>query len=443
MKFYNRERELGELRKIKRQTASSARMTVITGRRRVGKTSLALEFAQSHKYLYLFVAKKSEPLLCAEYLEDIQRQFEVPVVGEIKAFRDVFRFLLELSKKERFTLIVDEFQEFHNVNPAVYSEIQHLWDVNKAKCKLNLICIGSVYLLMHRIFEEKREPLFGRADRILFLEPFPIRTIQEVLTDHEVRGVKALFDCYVLTGGMPKYLDLLVANSALKLNGMLDFLLQADSPFINEGRNLLIEEFGKDYGTYFSILELISRGKTARAEMQSLLDADVGGYLDRLENSFGLISKHKPVNARPNSRLQKYRIVDNFLSFWFRFIHRNRSAVETGSFGYVRQVIERDYATYCGLLLEKCFQELFAETGKYNRVGSYWERGNQNEIDLVAINDMKKTITLADIKLSRSRLSIEGLKYRAEGLLASYPRYRPEWRGLSIDNLADYVAGTG
>jgi len=439
MKFYDRERELAELGKVERQTSGSARMTVLTGRRRVGKTSLALEFARSRRHLYLFVSKKSEPLLCAEYLEDIQRQFDVPVVGEIKTFRDIFRLLLEISKKTPFTLIVDEFQEFLQVNPAVYSEIQHLWDVNKDKCRLNLICIGSVYSLMHRIFEEKKEPLFGRADRILALKPFPIRTIHEVLADHGVTGMKSLFDCYVLTGGLPKYLDQLVANSALSFDRMMDFVLQADSPLLNEGRNLLIEEFGKDYGTYFSILELISLGKTARMEMQSILESDIGGYLDRLESTFGIISRHKPIDAKPNSRLQKYRITDNFLSFWFRFIYRNRSAVETGNFAYVRDVIQRDYPVHCGRLLEKCFHELLAETGNYNRIGSYWERGNQNEIDLVALNDMKKTITIADIKLNKSKLSVEGLKRRAQGLIASYPRHSPEWLGLSVENIADFL----
>lgn len=439
MRFYDRERELAELIKVERQTVDSARMTVVTGRRRVGKTSLALEFAQSRRHLYLFVSKKSEPLLCAEYLESIRQQFDTPIIGEIKSFRDIFHALLELSKKEPFTLIMDEFQEFLQINPAVYSEIQHLWDVNKGKCHLNLICIGSVYSLMHRIFEEKNEPLFGRADRVLRLQPFPVRTMHEILSDHGIKGMKALFDSYVLTGGMPKYLELLSANSALSLDNMLDFILQTDSPFINEGRNLLIEEFGRDYGTYFSILELISVGKTARMEIQSILEADVGGHLERLENTFGLISKHKPIDAKPNSRLQKYRIIDNFLLFWFRFIYRNRSAVETGNFAYVRQIIERDYPTYCGLLLEKCFRELFAETGKYNRLGNYWERGNQNEIDLVAVSDLTKTITLADIKLNKSKLSISGLRQRALGLLTSYPRHHPEWLGLSVDSIADYL----
>ena len=435
MKFYDRKREMSELCKIQRQTDDSARMTVITGRRRIGKTSLALEFAGSHKHIYLFVSKKSESLLCAEYVNDIQREFDIPVIGTINTFKDIFMLLIEISKKEPFTLILDEFQEFYSINSAVYSEIQHLWDINKAGCHLNLICIGSVYTLMHRVFEEKKEPLFGRADRIMFLQPFSLSTIKHILGDHGISEPKALLDCYVITGGMPKYLDLLVANSALGLNNMLNFILQVDSPFINEGRNLLIEEFGRDYGTYFSILELIARGKTARSEMQSIMSSDIGGYLDRLENHFGLITKHKPINAKPNARFQKYRILDNFLSFWFRFIHHNRSAIETGNFGYIREVIDRDYSIHCGVLLEKCFQELFAETGKYNRVGSYWERGNKNEIDLVAINDMKKTIVIADIKLNKKKLNIGELKQRAENLIRSYPNYSVEWLELSVEQL--------
>jgi AAA+ ATPase superfamily predicted ATPase len=441
MKFYNRERELAELQKLYKQTASQARMTVITGRRRVGKTSLALEFIKDHKYLYLFIAKKPEPLLCKEFLEDIRKSFQVPVVGEIKTFKEIFLLLIELSKKERFTVILDEFQEFYNINPSVYSEIQHLWDINKATCKLNLICIGSVYSLMHKIFEEKKEPLFGRADRNLFLKPFPIRTIKEVMDDNggSAKGMKSLFDVYVLTGGLPKYLELLTTNSALTFGDMMDFVLQADSPFINEGKNLLIEEFGKEYGTYFSILELISLGKTARSEIESLLEVDIGGYLDRLENDFGLITKHKPINAKPNSRTQKYKIKDNFLNFWFRFIYRNRSAIETGNFQYVRDIINRDYDAYCGVLLERCFHELLADTGKFNQVGSYWERGNVNEIDLVAINDMKKTIVIADIKLNKSKLNIGAVKNKAKELLESYPGYEVQWLGLSLENIADYL----
>ena len=174
MKFYDRQSELEELALLYRQASKAARMTVLTGRRRVGKTILALESAREQSCLYLFVSRKSEALLCAEYLDEIKRRFPVPVIGDIRTFKDVFALLVEVCRTQRLTVIIDEFQEFLSVNPAVYSEIQNLWDLNKASCKMNLILIGSVYSLMHRIFQDNKEPLFGRADRFMILKSFGI-----------------------------------------------------------------------------------------------------------------------------------------------------------------------------------------------------------------------------------------------------------------------------
>ena len=56
-----------------------------------------------------------------EYLEEIKKKFEVPIIGDIRTFKDIFAMLMEISRKQRFTLIVDEFQEFYNINPAIYS----------------------------------------------------------------------------------------------------------------------------------------------------------------------------------------------------------------------------------------------------------------------------------------------------------------------------------
>lgn len=439
MKFYNREQELRVLAELYRQAAVVARMTVITGRRRVGKTMLALEFAKAHKFIYLFVSKKAEHLLCNEYVEEIKKHFDLPVLGDIKRFSDVFTLLLELSKKERFTLIIDEFQEFYAINPSVYSDVQRLWDLNKSGSRMNLIFIGSVYSLMHKIFEESKEPLFGRADRILLLKPFSIRDIHAVLKDHGEDAARSLFDAYLFTGGMPKYLDILASNSALSRESMLDFMLAENSPFISEGKNLLIEEFGKEYGTYFSILELIASGKTARTEIESILEIQAGAYLARLENDYVIISRQKPIDAKPGSRLLKYTIIDNFLNFWFRFVFRNRSAAETGNFTYIKEIVARDYSTFAGRMLEKFYRELFAESGRYNRIGSYWEKGNRNEIDLVAVNDLQKEIVLAEIKLDKSRIRLTELRRKAQGLLASYPGYRAEWLGLGLEDAGKYL----
>ena len=434
MKFYNRETELAELATLYEQAESAGRMTVLTGRRRVGKTLLALESAKGHKHLYLFISRKAEALLCQEYVEEIRRSFALPIIGEIRHFKDIFTLLIELSRTERFTLIIDEFQEFFSINPAVYSELQGIWDRNKATCKLNIICIGSVHSLMHRIFQDEKEPLFGRADRIMFLKPFTIKSIYAVNRDYGYPDPQTLFDAYAVTGGLPKYLEMLAENKAIPKQQMMDFMFRQYSPFLNEGKSLLIEEFGKEYGTYFSILELIATGKTARSEIESILEIHTGAYLAKLAGEYALIDLHKPINAKPGGRLQKYYIRDNFLNFWFRFIYRNLSAVETGNYAYIREIVERDYATWAGRILERFFHELFAESTQYNRIGSYWERGNKNEIDLVAVNDLKKQLVIAEIKFNKNRINLAELEKKAQNLCMGYEGYQVEYRALCIED---------
>ena len=122
MKFYSREKELSTLEKQYEQTDLSSIMTVITGRRRVGKTLLSLQYTKNKKHIYFFISKKNEVLLCEEFIESIKEKFNIPVLGEIKDFRKVFQLIMEIGKQEKIVVIIDEFQEFYNINPSVYSE---------------------------------------------------------------------------------------------------------------------------------------------------------------------------------------------------------------------------------------------------------------------------------------------------------------------------------
>lgn len=441
MKFYNRETELTLLNQLDTESSTSGVMTVLTGRRRVGKTVLALHHTQHKRFLYLFVSKKEEHLLCQEFLEEIRKIFEhVPIIGDIRNFKDIFSLLLQIAKNEHYILIFDEFQEFFQINPSVYSDMQRLWDLNKDFVKLHVIFIGSVYSLMHKIFEDEKEPLFGRADRILNIKSFSIKTAKKILEDNNMYNTESLFHFFVLTGYLPKYINIFIKAKVKTLEDMLDLILQNNSLFLNEGKNLLITEFGRDYLTYFSILELISLGKTARSDIESNLKKDVGGYLQRLEVDYGVIARHRSVQAKPNAKNQKYKIIDNFLNFWFRFIYRYQTAVEIENFQYIKKIIKRDFSTYCGPILERFFQTLLKETNQFNQIGSYWEKDNRNEIDVVAINDLEKKIMVAETKLNKSKIRINELKERAKSLLQLYPDYHPMFIALSIndaENLLD------
>lgn len=209
MKFYAREKEPDLLFKQYNQLDNSAKMTVLTGRRRIGKTSLATRFAQNKKHIYLFISKKSESLLCEEFLETIKNELNYPVIGKITKFKDIFKLLLEIAKTEKIIIIIDEFQEFYNINPSVYSDLQNLWDNYKFVSKMQVIFIGSIYSLMHKIFQDSKEPLFGRADRVMYLKAFTPKTIKEILVDNHRYTTDNLFILFLITGGVPRYLEIL------------------------------------------------------------------------------------------------------------------------------------------------------------------------------------------------------------------------------------------
>jgi AAA+ ATPase superfamily predicted ATPase len=439
MKFYDREAELNELRAVRRQTTGGSRMVVLTGRRRVGKTALAMELVHGQRFLYLFVAKKSEPLLCAEWVREVRAAFPDAALGEVQTFSELFAHLLLLARSRRFTLIIDEFQEFLHVNSSVYSDVQRLWDRERGRTHMTLLLIGSVYSLMHRIFENAHEPLFGRADRILALRPLPVAVLRDILRDHRCFTAEALFALYAVTGGMPRYVELLAENAALRPTEVFSFILRPHSPFLDEGRNLLVEEFGRDHGTYFSILELIAAGRTGRGELESVLQVNVGGYLDRLEKDYGLVNRVRPIAAERGARYQKYSLSDHFLRFWFRFIHRHWSLVQMGNFDHLRVLLDRDWPTYSGVVLEHLFRDLAAASGRYARVGAWWERGNRNEIDLVAVDDERKRLLLGEVKRSRARVDLAALEAKAHRLLPRFPGYEPEYVGLSLADIARFL----
>jgi AAA+ ATPase superfamily predicted ATPase len=288
---------------------------------------------------------------------------------------------------------------------------------------------------MYKIFENSKEPLFGRATNMIRLQPFTVKTLREIYQDNTRKySPEDLLSFYMYTGGVAKYVELFVQEKAFTKEGMLNVMLSPNSYFLEEGKNALIEEFGKEYGTYFSILSLIASSKTSRPEIESILEREVGGYLDRLENVYNIIEKVKPIFAKDGGRLVKYFIKDNFLNFWFRYFYKQRAAIEIGNFAYVQSIIENEFSVYAGTLLERYFLNEF-KTQNFNQVGRYWERGNQNEIDIVAVNDMEKRMVIVEVKMNPKKINLELLKRKAEKLVAQRPDYSVEYKGLSLEDI--------
>ena len=180
---------------------------------------------------------------------------------------------------------------------------------------------------------------------------------------------------------------------------------------------------------------MIASAKTSRSDIESVLEKDIGGYLERLEKDYQIIRSIRPLLSNPNGRVQKYLIEDNFLGFWFRFIYKYRSAIEIGNYPYVRSIVERDFNTFSGLYLEKYFRAKIAISGKFSQLGQYWEKRNQNEIDIVAINDLEKKVLIGEVKLNKNKISLDQLKFKSTGLMNKLDGYEVTYAGFSPEDM--------
>ncbi|MBQ6432502.1 MAG: ATP-binding protein [Bacteroidaceae bacterium] len=421
MRFYDRESEQELLRDVLQQSKREARMTVVMGRRRIGKTELSLRCGDE-TVLYFFVGKKAEALLCQDFIDEITSKLGAPVLGQASRFSEVFRFILQLSETRAFTLIIDEFQNFQKVNPTVFSDMQRDWDLKKRVSHLNLIISGSVFSLMRKIFEDYEEPLFGRADEKISLQPFSTKVLKEILNDFNPNySNEDLLALFSITGGVAWYVTLLLDRGKTNCDKMLGALTEENSPFVGEGKNILIEEFGTDYVVYFSILTCIASGMKTSAEIKNELGLDnISSYLSRLEDYYGLISKYQPIFAKENGRKVRYQLNDCFLIFWFRFFFKYQALVENKAMKALDAIIRRDYSGVSGLMMERYFMRKFQEEGKYI-IGKWWDRRGFNEIDLVVVDPIGKEAWVYELKKDESRYDEAAFKEKVDVMVQQTP----------------------
>ena len=436
MRFYNREEELEILAKNREQSVNQSVMTTLIGRRRTGKTSLLLKSVEGTRHLYLYVSKDNEQMLCKKFQEQATATLGVQIFGQTSSFGELFEQLMRYGIDNNYTLIIDEFQNFLSINKSIPSSIQDVWDRYKDRARVNLILCGSIYSMMKRIFENGDEPLYGRRDSNMRLLPFSISTLKQILADHNPNYVAEDLLClYMLTGGVAKYVALLMDAKATTKDKMLRCALAPDSPFLSEGTELLVSEFGRDYGTYFSILQLIAGGMTTQSEIDSIIGKNTGAYLNNLHVDYTFISKNTPILSKPGARNIKWQIDDPFLRFWFRFVYPYQGLIESNRTELLVQYVSDNYAQFTGKTLERLFHDRMWQSGQYTRIGNWWDKKGEQEIDMVALNEFDKTCVIAEIKRNPKKLSLSNLETKAATLSSEIKEYSIKYLLLSLEDI--------
>lgn len=454
-KFYNREIQLNKLRDTSSNiVASKGRLSVVVGRRRVGKTRLlneafSVDSVDKNNYLYLFISRKSEAALVDEFVTIIKNKFEAKFF-QPKCLKDIFEYLFHYATTQPLTLVVDEFQDIEKVNSSLFSDLQNLWDSYKNTTMMHFVCCGSLYSLMTKIFKGDKQPLLNRDDYFFKIQPLSPSFIKQVMVDQNSYSAEKLLVWWCLSGGIPKYLEWLVnipnANGCIEgdnanVETIFGHLISNGSPLIKEGVHRLVEDFGSEHRSYFDVLGAIANGYTSRARIESYLNIGIGTILQNLESDFDIIAKMRPISSKETSRDVRYKIVDPFLRFWFRFIYSNRSAIEMENFEYIKKVIKRDFDTFSGLELEALCEAILIESKQFNRIGSYWDNKGENEIDIVAINDLDKRLLIVEVKRESKRYEHNKLVIKSVGLLAKLKlkNYRVEYQCFSLDKLDEVL----
>ena len=436
MKFYNREQELESLRQIDRQSIENAAMTVIVGRRRTGKTTLIGKAFEDKEYLYFFVGNSTEQILCEEWQRKTEEVLGIQIHGKITRIKDLLEIIFREAQTRQVTLVIDEFQRLEIINASIISDIQDIWDRYHTAARIHFIACGSIWSMMKKIFENIHEPLFRRYTHKLVVRPFRPSVLKAILADHNpVYTNEDLLAFYTITGGVAKYVSLFMDMGAVTKEKMFDAVCSPTSLFFGEGTELLIGEFGRRYSVYFSIMQLIAGGMTSQSEIDGILKKKTGRYMETLENDYSLISKNRPMFSKPNVQGIKWLIEDNFLRFWFRFIESNRSMIELGKYDLLREFLDKNYNQFSGFALEKYFRELTGEQPRITEVGHWWDSKGENEIDLIALEDLDKKAVIAEVKRNPRKYSEASLREKAKHILPYLKGYEVEYRGYSMEDM--------
>ena len=449
MQFYGRERELEQLGSITAQAfASAARFTVMTGRRRVGKTELIRQHMKSlddEAAIFWFVGRRHPAVLQEEFARVAADRFPDLAGARYERLSGLVRALFLRARQEPLLLVLDEFQNFMHVDPGMFSDLQALWDELNREARCHLLVAGSTYTLMKRIFEDAKEPLFGRATDRIALEPFGPSALQEILSEN-ARAEDLLFYRSIF-GGIPRYYELIDRHGLWKsppVEMLVELVFDRSAVLYNEGRELLMEEFGRVYQVYFSVLSAIARGNT---QVSRIADAagvpisSVGKYLDQLQHRYELVERRAPV-LEPKSKKGSYRLRDPFLAFWFRYVHRNASFLEVGAADRVAARVMDDLPNYLGPGLESLCRAVLRERSRRGEkplgislefLGGWWDRG-RHEIDVVAGG--RKRVALVECKVAAARATVDALKKFLAGCEAfrtRHPHYEQARYAVSYD----------
>ena len=437
MRFYAREKEISILKENESQSKQNAVFTVLTGRMRVGKTTLLKTALEGCEYVYFPIYEDSEDVLSQKFHQTLEEELRIQIDETTTHFCDLLEVVLKESLNRHITIILDDFEALQKVDSTLFRKIKKLWNRYHHASHLHLITSCSIHPVTKRIFEDEKGQFYGRPSTILTLKPFTINVLKQILHVHRPDYQNEDLLClYMITGGVPKYVELLMDAGCYTKEKMLDYVCSKDSYFLSEGKDIVNQLFGGKCVAYSFVLSLIASSLDTFHSNGTIMQRKLKVYLEDLEKDYQLVNCLQPLLFKSNNLVTAYEIPDQFLRFWFRFVSPYQSAIEHGNLSLLRENIEDNYKSFTGRTLEQYFRTLAKESGHYTLVGYWWSCQGKHEIDLVALNENNHTGLVAEIKRDHRKIKLKELKEKVNALPSQdFGDYKLMLRTLSIEDM--------
>lgn len=426
--FVGRKRELDLIQS--EWTSDQARMMILYGRRRIGKTRLLTHWikTKSPRALY-WVAEPTSPAAQLRSFSQALFSFEAnspfPDDFSYNSWKQAFEQVARIAAEKRFTLIIDEFTYLIALEKGLPGFLQNAWDHTLKQTHLFLIISGSHMGMMEREVLSYQAPLYGRATTRLLLQPLPFKATRGMFPKFRTDERVAL---YALFGGVPAYWEQFDVSLSLDRN-IKEHLLSGAYLSEDEPR-LLLQDFVSEIHNYVAILRAIANGYRTPKDMAKaagLNERHISMYLKNLLQT-GFVERRIPVTTRGTSRNGRHYISDPYLRFYYRFLAQRQAQLAMGVQDQALTEIKKHLIDFIGThTWEELSREwLLRASGKSilpflpDQVGSIWNKDAQ--IDVAGVNFMDKTLILGECKWNRQKMGVSVLKDLVEKTEKVLPR---------------------
>ena len=436
--FIGRERELASLKEFYEKDGIG--MTVIYGRRRIGKSTLITEFVKDKKTIFYTATKVGKNRNLELFSKQVVDLF-LPGVENISfnTIEAVFDFIDKNVKDDKLILVIDELPYWAEKDDALLSVLQKYIDTVWNNKNLKIILCGSALSFMENKVLSEKSPLFGRRDSQIKLEAFDYLDAAKFVPDYSNED-KAI--CYGITGGVARYLAMIDPEKSIDEN-IVRLFFRTDGYLYDETRNLLTQEFS-DISIVNNIVEQIASGENALNIIAGKIgekEQTVLYSLDKLIN-VGLVEKKKCITDEKNKKKTQYVLKDYMFKFWYEFIPKATSVIEIGQGEvYYTKVVKPALHSFMGAVFEDMCryytlkQGIKGEYGCFiTSVGSWWgveniadkngeNRTQSTDIDVVAISEIDKKAVIGECKFKNEKIDkgiYETLIRRGKLITAKY-----------------------